>query len=105
MRYTHHIFTCTNDKTCGKYNSEHIQKFFKAELKARGLKESVRANKSGCLDGCDHAPVTVVYPEGIWYRLETEADALEVITQHIVGGKPVERLMVKALNPRYDFPT
>jgi (2Fe-2S) ferredoxin len=98
MRYDHHAFVCTNLSSCAQHDPEKIQKYLKTRLKELGLKDSVRANKSGCLDGCAHAPVTVIYPDGIWYRLLTEADAEEVLQQHIIGGKPVERLMIAELN-------
>ncbi|MCA2959396.1 MAG: (2Fe-2S) ferredoxin domain-containing protein, partial [Silvanigrellales bacterium] len=37
-------------------------------------------------------PVVVVYPEGVWYRGVTAGDAQEIYTEHILGGRPVERL-------------
>ncbi len=103
MRYKQHLFVCTNTSSCARHNSEEIQKYLKGRLRELGLKADVRANKSGCLDACEHSPITVIYPEGIWYRLATEQDAELVLQQHIIGGKPVERLMVRELNPHYTF--
>ncbi len=61
-----------------------------------------RANKSLCLDRCEHGPVMVVYPDGVWYRIEEiERDVEEIVTRHIVGGVPVERLL---LPPRDEDP-
>jgi (2Fe-2S) ferredoxin len=37
----------------------------------------------------------VVYPEGVWYGGVTLADVDEIVESHIVGGKPVERLMMR----------
>jgi (2Fe-2S) ferredoxin len=36
----------------------------------------------------------VVYPEGIWYRVQSEADVKEIMERHIVKGEPVERLLM-----------
>ena len=52
----------------------------------------IRANKSGCLDQCEHGPNVVVYPDGVWYGGVTEADVDEIVDRHLVGGEPVARL-------------
>jgi (2Fe-2S) ferredoxin len=60
--------------------------------KAAGLAGRVRMNKSGCLDQCEHGPVMVVYPEAVWYGRVQPEDAEEIVLEHLVGGRPVERL-------------
>jgi (2Fe-2S) ferredoxin len=105
MRYKQHLFVCTNTSSCARHNSEEIQKYLKGRLRELGLKNEIRANKSGCLDACEYSPVTVVYPEGVWYRITTEEEAEQVLQLHILGGKPVEHLMVRDLNPNYAFST
>jgi (2Fe-2S) ferredoxin len=40
----------------------------------------------------------VVYPEGVWYRYETQTDVEEILRSHIIGGKKVERLAL-TINP------
>ncbi len=72
-----------------------MQKIFKKKLAERGLKTTVRANRSGCLDQCEHGPNIVVYPEGVWYGFVTPADIDEIIESHIIGDVPVARLMMK----------
>jgi (2Fe-2S) ferredoxin len=69
-----------------------IQARLKAKLKAAGLKESVRINKSGCLGQCGHGPMMVVYPEGVWYCHLGLEDVDRIWDEHIVGGRPVEEL-------------
>ena len=71
-----------------------MQGILKQKLAARGLKAKVRANKAGCLDQCEHGPNIVVYPEQVWYGRVTIADLDEIIESHIVGGKPVARLVI-----------
>ena len=71
-----------------------MQKLFKQKLGERGLKTSVRANKAGCLDQCEHGPNIVVYPDNVWYGGVSAADVDEIIDSHIVGGKPVQRLVL-----------
>jgi (2Fe-2S) ferredoxin len=62
--------------------------------KEAGLAGKVRINKSGCLDQCEHGPVVVVYPEAVWYGNVRPADAEEIVAEHLVGGRPVERLRI-----------
>jgi (2Fe-2S) ferredoxin len=49
---------------------------------------------AGCLDRCGQGPVVVVYPEEVWYKLESRADVDEFIDSHLIKGAPVERLMI-----------
>lgn len=106
MRYIRHIFICTNRRkdddpkgSCAQKGSEEIRDLFKKELHARGLKTKVRANKSGCLDVCEHGPNVVIYPEGVWYSHVSKDDVVEIIEKHIIGGKVIERLLLN--DPRY----
>jgi (2Fe-2S) ferredoxin len=62
--------------------------------KAAGLGGKVRINKAGCLDQCEHGPMMVVYPEGVWYGNVRPEDAAAIVEEHLVGGRPVERLRV-----------
>ena len=52
----------------------------------------MRINKAGCLGRCDDGPVLVVYPDNVWYTYLDEEDVDEIIDQHLVHGRIVERL-------------
>lgn len=67
---------------------------FKRELEARGLKGRMRANAAGCIDTCSFGVSVVIYPEGIWYGGVTEEDVPTIVEEHLLGGRPVERLMM-----------
>ena len=56
-----------------------------------------------CLNMCEHGPVLVIYPQGTWYRYETEKDVDEILTQHVKRGKIVERLLLdpEIVRPRH----
>lgn len=97
--FEHHVFVCLNARpegaprvsctTDGK--SELLTQLQQASREA-GLAGRVRINKAGCLDQCEHGPTVVVYPEGVWYGHVQPGDAAEIVTEHLVGGRPVERL-------------
>ena len=54
----------------------------------------VRINKAGCLDRCDQGPVMVIYPEAVWYTYVDKEDVEEIIQEHLVNGRIVERLKI-----------
>jgi (2Fe-2S) ferredoxin len=99
LPYRRHIFVCTNRRPegdpkgcCAEKGSEQVRALFKEELDKRGLKGQVRANAAGCLDQCACGITVVVYPEGVWYARVRPEDVAEIVEEHIVGGRPVERL-------------
>jgi (2Fe-2S) ferredoxin len=103
MRFRHHLFICENRRpadapkgSCAVRGSEAVRRAFKDELLKRGLNEEIRANSAGCLDLCAQGPVVVVYPEGVWYVGVQPGDVAEIVVEHLVGGRPVERLLAKA---------
>ncbi len=65
----------------------------KARAKELGLTR-VRVNTAMCLDRCELGPCIVVYPEGVWYRVDTVTDVDEVLAAHVQGGGRVKRLML-----------
>ena len=100
-KFEHHIFICANQRPpenprgcCDPEGLGGLQLVFKKELAGRGLKSSVRANRAGCLDQCEHGPTVVVYPEGVWYGGVRSEDVEEIVESHIVNGVPVARLML-----------
>lgn len=97
-----HLFVCLHERPagdpkgdCTSKGSPELLKALKKALKARGLSDQIRAQKSGCLDNCEEGCSVVVYPEGVWYGQVKLADVDELVEKHLVGGKPVERLIVK----------
>ena len=99
--YEAHVFCCTNERPaghprgcCKAKGSEKLRDYMKARAKEFGLSR-VRVNTSGCLDRCELGPTMVIYPEGVWYHVETREDVDEILQTHLIGGGRVERLMLK----------
>lgn len=99
--FQRHLFVCTNEREehhprgcCSRKDSAAVRAAFKAALKERGLSRMIRPNAAGCLDQCEHGVCAVVYPEGTWYGFLTPEDVPEIVTEHLVGGRPVERLQL-----------
>jgi (2Fe-2S) ferredoxin len=100
--YKHHVFFCCNQRddpnraSCNNYGAQEVRDYAKARLKELGLsgKGKVRVNQAGCLDRCEEGPVIVVYPEEVWYTYVDRADVDEIIQEHLVHGRIVERLRI-----------
>lgn len=71
-----------------------LVKAFKKAVKDCGLKGTVRAQRSGCLDACEFGPSMVVYPEGIFYGGVQLSDVDEIVREHIINNRPVDRLII-----------
>jgi (2Fe-2S) ferredoxin len=99
--YQYHLFFCQNmrdapEACCGCHNAEGMRKHAKGRIKELGLAGpgKVRVSSSGCLDRCEEGPCIVVYPEGTWYTYVDEKDIDEIVDEHIVKGRVVDRLKI-----------
>lgn len=97
--YDKHIFICTNQrvagssrKSCGEAHGLELVDAFRKKLKEKNLPLKIRAQKSGCLDICDFGQTIVIYPEGVFYVGVELSDVDEIIEEHIVNDRVVERL-------------
>jgi (2Fe-2S) ferredoxin len=98
-KFKHHVFICTNERdesasrpSCSNEGSGKLKSAFKDAVKEAGLKGQIRANELGCLDQCEHGPVVVVYPDAVWYGFVHVKDVGEIVNEHLLHGRPVERL-------------
>ena len=97
-----HLFVCTNRRadghkrgSCAARGSEHLRDYMKARAKELGI-SGIRVNSAGCLDRCELGPCLVIYPEGVWYRIDSTADVDAVLQQHLVEGGRATALMLPA---------
>ncbi len=99
--YRYHVFFCTNQREdggacCGDHDAQAVRDYAKSRIKALGLNGpgQCRINSAGCMDRCGEGPVIAVYPEGVWYTYVDQADIDEIIDEHLVKGRIVERLKI-----------
>jgi len=102
-KFQRHVFVCINERPagnpkgcCASKGGVEVASELKRRLYERGLKRIVRPNKSYCLDQCARGVAMVVYPEGVWYGRVTVDDLDEIIDEHIIGGRVVNRLALPA---------
>lgn len=101
MIYNKHIFICTNQRpegaakpSCGEAHGLALVTEFKKQIKDKGLNVEIRAQKTGCLDLCDFGPAIVVYPEGVFYQHVQLSDVTEIVNEHLVANRVVDRLVL-----------
>jgi (2Fe-2S) ferredoxin len=99
--YQRHVFFCCNQRQageacCNNHGAQEMRDYAKQRVKQLGLagKGKVRINQAGCLDRCEEGPVLVIYPEEVWYTYVDRQDIDEIIDQHLVNGRVVERLQI-----------
>jgi (2Fe-2S) ferredoxin len=98
----HHVFVCTG-KSCSAVDSALVKEAFENELKLRGIlfgKEKKGKNPRGSVvltecasvGFCAIGAAVMVYPDGIWYAQVRAADVPEIVAEHLINGRVVERL-------------
>ena len=99
--YQYHVFFCTNERAdgsacCQRFNARDMRDYAKQRSKELGIagRGKVRINTAGCLDRCSEGPVVVVYPGAVWYTYLDRQDIDEIIQEHLINGRVVERLKI-----------
>jgi NADP-reducing hydrogenase subunit HndC len=89
-----HILVC-GGTGCSSSKSPEIIKEFEKQLKAQGLDDEVKVIQTGCFGLCELGPIVVVYPEGTFYSRMTVNAVKEIVEEHILKGRLVQRLLYK----------
>jgi len=78
---------------CTSSGSKAIQEAFASEIAANGLADEIKLVQTGCFGLCALGPVVIVYPEGTFYSRVTPEDVKEIVSEHLLKGRVVERLV------------
>jgi len=93
-----HVLVCCGTG-CTSSNSQKIIEQFDKLLPENGLETEVKVVKTGCFGLCAEGPIVVVYPEGVMYYRVTPADVSEIVLEHLLKGRHVNRLMTLSAEP------
>ena len=96
--YGRHIFFCAGPSCCDEDDGQKVWEHLKGELAEKDPEKKIFRTKAACLRICKSGPIALVYPEGTWYGNVGKKQLDKIIEQHLIGGEPVEELMI-AVNP------
>ena len=89
-----HVLIC-GGTGCTSSGSNKIIDAFNANIKANGLEEEIKVVQTGCFGLCALGPVVIVHPDGTFYSRVEADDVAEIVTEHLLKGRVVERLVYK----------
>jgi len=89
-----HIMVCGGTGCVSAQSLEIVDKF-KSELMTAGYGEEVAVIKTGCFGFCGQGPIVKIHPDNIFYVQVGLTDVWEIVNEHIIKGRVVERLLYK----------
>ncbi len=90
--YKFHILVC-GGTGCMSSNSRQITENLNDAIKAAGMTDDVKVLQTGCFGFCEQGPIVKILPDNTFYTQVKPEDANEIIAEHIVKGRKVERLL------------
>ena len=90
--YRSHILVC-GGTGCVSSGCKEVQDSLKEELEKQDLRDEVKIIETGCHGFCEKGPIMIMYPEGVFYCEVTPEDMEELVEEHILKGRTVERLL------------
>ena len=98
--YKRHLFFCIHQaeekkSCCSQHGAKTLHQYTKDRVKALELHQprGFIINKSGCMGRCHEGPAIAVYPDNVWYTYVDREDIDEIIEEHLLNGRKVERLL------------
>jgi len=92
--YRSHVLVCAG-AGCISSACKAVQSTLQEHIDLNGLGDEVTVVETGCMGPCDLGPVVMIFPDGVFYRKLKPEDAVEIVTEHLLKGKVVTRLLHK----------
>ena len=90
--YRSHVLVC-GGTGCTSSGSPQIMEALKNEIKRQGLEDEVAVVETGCHGLCALGPIMIVYPDATFYSMVQPGDVPEIVSEHLLKGRPVTRLL------------
>jgi NADP-reducing hydrogenase subunit HndC len=90
--YRSHVLVC-GGTGCASSGSQKIITTLQTEIDKNGLTEEVAVVQTGCHGLCALGPIVLIYPEGIFYSMVANEDIPEIVSEHLLKGRIVSRLV------------
>ena len=92
--YRAHVLVCCGN-TCAVRGGRALLQLLAKEVEQKGLAHEIRVVETGCLGISEHGPAMVVYPEGVVYAGVKASDVPDIVEEHLLKGRIVERLVYR----------
>ena len=89
-----HILVCAG-AACVSSGCREIRDAIVQKVSEKGLQDEVKIIETGCIGSCDLGPLALIYPEGVLYQKLKPEDAEVIVSEHLLKGRIVERLLYK----------
>ncbi|MBZ4652964.1 MAG: dehydrogenase (quinone) [Peptococcaceae bacterium] len=90
--YRSHVLVCAGTG-CTSSDSQLVRRELLKQLAEKGLDKEIKVVETGCFGFCNLGPIMVVYPEGTFYCQVKPQDVNEIVEEHFIKGRPVQRLL------------
>ena len=91
-QYSNYILVC-GGTGCRASLSEQIMQNLKNAIERCGLQDSVQVIRTGCFGFCEKGPIVKIVPDNTFYVQVTPEDADEIVQEHLIKGRKVNRLL------------
>ena len=93
-KYSMHLLVC-GGTGCKSQESDQLSEKLKKELSKQGLEDTVQVIMTGCFGFCEKGPIVKVMPDNTFYTQVKPEDAEDIVEEHVIKGRRVERLLYK----------
>ncbi len=98
-----HVLIC-GGTGCTSSGSAKLQELFAQYLEENGIADEVKIVQTGCFGLCALGPVVIIYPEGTFYSRVEATDVEEIVKEHLLKGRLVERLVYNDVGGDVEVP-
>jgi len=95
LPFSKHVLICTGPRCGGERNSARVRQEFRKEFVRQSLPASVKETQCICFGLCTYGPNVIIYPDGVVYSAVKPQDVAEIVREHLIRGRVIQRLLFK----------
>lgn len=95
LPFTKHVLICIGPRCGNERNSSRVRQEFRKEFVRQGLLTGIKETPCVCFGLCSQGPNVIVYPDGVVYAGVKPQDVAQIVRDHLIGGKVVDRLLLR----------